>query len=53
MNGAIVMFLSSTDKVAEAAEKGAVIQGTFTSVLPLVSPIKQITISNAPPFLKN
>lgn len=53
MNGAIVMFLSSPEKVAEAVEKGAVIQDMYTSVLPLVSPSKRITISNAPPFIRN
>uniref|UniRef100_A0AAV2K191 Ig-like domain-containing protein n=1 Tax=Knipowitschia caucasica TaxID=637954 RepID=A0AAV2K191_KNICA len=53
MNGAVVIFLSSTEKVAEAVEKGATIQGLFTSVLPLVSPARRVIVSNAPPFIKN
>ncbi|KAI3375657.1 hypothetical protein L3Q82_003721 [Scortum barcoo] len=53
MNGAIVMFLESLAKVGAAVESGVVIQGTFTPVLPLVSPAKKVIISNAPPFIKN
>uniref|UniRef100_A0AAV2L4H4 Uncharacterized protein n=1 Tax=Knipowitschia caucasica TaxID=637954 RepID=A0AAV2L4H4_KNICA len=43
----------NTEKVAEAVEKGATIQGLFTSVLPLVSPARRVIVSNAPPFIKN
>ena len=53
MNGAIVIFLDSTNKVNDVVEKGVVIHDTFTPVLPLVSPARKITISNAPPFIKN
>ena len=53
MNGAIVIFLDSTAKVSDVVETGVVIQDTFTPVLPLVSPARKITISNAPPFIKN
>ncbi|KAI3357946.1 hypothetical protein L3Q82_016322 [Scortum barcoo] len=48
------MFLDSVAKVGVAVESGVVIQGTFTPVLPLVSPAKKVIISNAPPpFIKN
>ena len=53
MNGAIVIFLDATAKVSEVVEQGVVIQGTFTPVLPLVSPAAKVVISNAPPFIKN
>ena len=53
MNEAIVIFLDSTAKVSDVVETGVVIQDTFTPVLPLVSPARKITISNAPPFIKN
>lgn len=53
MNGAIIIFLSSTEKVAEVVESGVVILNTFTPVLPLVSPAKRVIISNAPPFIGN
>ena len=52
MNGAIVIFLDSTAKVNDVVETGVVIHDTFTPVLPLVSPARKITISNAPRSLK-
>lgn len=48
MSGAIVLFLDNTAKVGEV-----VIQDTFTPVLPRVNPATKVTISNAPPFIKN
>ncbi|KAL4009126.1 hypothetical protein ACER0C_002978 [Sarotherodon galilaeus] len=53
INGAIVIFLDKVPKVNELVESGGVIHKTFTTILPLVSPAKKITISNAPPFIKN
>lgn len=53
MNGAIVVFLDHTDKVNDVVEKGVIIKDTSTPVLPLVNPARKVTISNAPPFLKN
>lgn len=38
MNGAVVLFLATPDLVAEVVEKGTVIQGMYTAVLPMVSP---------------
>uniref|UniRef100_A0A3Q3EXU5 CCHC-type domain-containing protein n=1 Tax=Labrus bergylta TaxID=56723 RepID=A0A3Q3EXU5_9LABR len=43
----------STAKVNDVVEQGVVIKDTFTSVLPLINPAKRVTISNAPPFIKN
>lgn len=34
-------------------EAGIVLKDTFTPVYPLVKPSKKVTISNAPPFIKN
>lgn len=53
MSGAVGMFLGSTDKVSKVVESGVVIQDTFIPVPLLVSPIRKLTISNAPPFIKN
>ena len=52
MNRAVVIFLDDVVKVDTVVEKGVVIRDTFTPVLPLVSPAKRITVSNAPPFIK-
>lgn len=51
MNGAIVIFLDNVSN--NLVERGVVIHDTFMSILPLVSPPKKVTISNAPPFIKN
>lgn len=40
-------------KVSEVVESSVVIQDTFTSVLPHVSPPTRVVISNAPPFIKD
>lgn len=53
MNGAIIIFLVKVPKVNELVESVVVIHDTFTPALPLVSPAKKVTISNAPPFIKN
>lgn len=47
-----VMCLSNADQVSEVVETGIVIQDTFTPVLPLVTPVRKITISNIPLFSK-
>lgn len=49
----IVIFLDIVSKVNYLVERGVIIHGTFVPVLPLVSPAKRVTISNAPPFIKN
>ncbi|XP_051775232.1 uncharacterized protein LOC127525935 [Erpetoichthys calabaricus] len=53
MSGSIVAFLSSEDLVPIMVEKGVVINGSFVQVSPLAVPSRRVTISNAPPFLKN
>lgn len=53
MNSAVVIFLDDVAKVQTVVEKGINIRDTFIPVLPLVSPAKRITISNAPPFIKS
>ncbi|KAI2643940.1 Transposon TX1 uncharacterized 82 kDa protein [Labeo rohita] len=53
MNSAIVLFLSSVEKANEVVEKGVIISGLFTPVLPLSTPAKKVTLSNVPPFIKD
>lgn len=53
MNNAIVMFMSSVEKANELVERGLVINGAFTVVLPLSMPSKRVTLSNVPPFVKD
>ncbi|KAI3355008.1 hypothetical protein L3Q82_004797 [Scortum barcoo] len=50
---AVVIFLDEVVKVERVVEAGIVLRDTFTPVYPLVNPSKKITISNAPPFIKN
>lgn len=50
MNGVIVIFLYKVSKVNDLVERGAIIHDTLTPVLPLVSPAKKVSISNAPPL---
>lgn len=52
MNGAVVLFLDSIDKV-NSVVNGIVINDTFTPLMPLVQPAKIITLSNVPPFIKD
>ncbi len=51
MNNAFVLFLNSVEKANEVVEKGVVIGGLFTLVLPLSTPAKKVTLSNVPPFI--
>lgn len=53
MNGAIVIFLKTTELVQKLVENGVVLNDTFTPVLPLSAPSRKITISNVPPFVRN
>ncbi|XP_069044503.1 uncharacterized protein [Lepisosteus oculatus] len=53
MSGGIVIFLQSTDLANTLVEKGVVLDGTFTPVLPLAAPARKITLSNVPPFMRN
>lgn len=53
MNNAIVLFLSTVEKANEVVEKGIELRGSFTSVLPLSTPAKKVTLSNVPPFIKD
>lgn len=53
MNSAVVIFLDEVKKVEQVVKCGVVVRDSFTPVFPLVSPAKKITISNAPPFIKN
>ena len=53
MNGAVVLFLDSTEKVNQLVESCVVIQGSLTPVFSLVNPVKKVIISNVPLFLKN
>ncbi|KAI3374546.1 hypothetical protein L3Q82_021112 [Scortum barcoo] len=53
MNGAVLIFLDSPEKVSDVVVSGVVIQDSFTPVHPLVNPARKITISNVPPFIRN
>ncbi|KAI3351123.1 hypothetical protein L3Q82_005601 [Scortum barcoo] len=53
MNGAVLIFLDSPEKVSDVGVSGVVIQDSFTPVHPLVNPARKITISNVPPFIRN
>ena len=53
MNGAVVIFVDSIDKVNKVIETGIIINDTFVAVSPLTTPAKQITISNIPPFISD
>ncbi|KAI3351100.1 hypothetical protein L3Q82_005669 [Scortum barcoo] len=50
---AVVNFLDEVVKVEWMVKAGIVLRYTFTPVYPLVNPSKKITVSNAPPFIKN
>ncbi|TWW59270.1 hypothetical protein D4764_06G0008000 [Takifugu flavidus] len=50
---AVVIFLDDVSKVERLVESGVVLRDTFTPVYPLVNPVKKITVSNAPLFIKN
>ena len=53
MNNAVVLFLRTIAMANEVVERGVVINGEFTSVLPLSTPSKRVTLSNVPPFIKD
>ncbi|KAI3352308.1 hypothetical protein L3Q82_005171 [Scortum barcoo] len=50
---AVVIFLDEVVKVEWVVEAGIVLRDTFTPVYPLLNSSKKITVSNAPPFIKN
>lgn len=51
MNNANVIFLNNVYKANELVERGIIIDGLFTPVLPLSMPSKKVTLSNVPPFI--
>ncbi|XP_041917891.1 uncharacterized protein LOC121681986 isoform X1 [Alosa sapidissima] len=53
MNNAIVLFLGTVELANELVERGLVVDGFFTVVLPLSTPSKKVTLSNVPPFIKD
>lgn len=53
MNSAVVIFLDNVEKVNRVVENGVIIQETFTPVIPLVLPAKNIIFSNVPPLIKD
>ncbi|XP_055364888.1 uncharacterized protein LOC129604099 [Betta splendens] len=53
MNGVVVIFLDSVDKVHKVIEHGIVINGDSISVSPLTQPAKKVTVSNVPPFISD
>lgn len=53
MNNAIVLFVKTIELANLLVESGVEIGGIFTSVLPLSTPSKRVTLSNVPPFIKN
>ncbi|KAL7890944.1 hypothetical protein AOLI_G00004200 [Acnodon oligacanthus] len=53
MSGAVVVFLDEVEKVKSMVQNGAVVQGMFAPVTPLIRPARKITLSNVPPFIKD
>lgn len=53
MNKAIVVFVKTIELANQLVDSGIVINGMFTSVLPLSTPAKKVTLSNVPPFIAN
>ncbi len=53
MNNAAVIFLNTVEKANELFERGIVVDGLFTPVLPLSMPSKKVTLSNVPPFISD
>lgn len=53
MNNAIVLFVKTIELANLLVESGVEIGGIFTSVLPLSTPSKRVTLSNVLPFIKN
>ncbi|XP_060758916.1 scavenger receptor cysteine-rich type 1 protein M130-like [Neoarius graeffei] len=53
MNNAIVLFLKSIELANHLTETDVVIDGVFTSVVPLSKPSKKVILSNVPPFISD
>lgn len=53
INNAVLIFLDSVDKVYEVVENGIAIKDTLISLLSLLNPVRKVTISNVPPFIRN
>ncbi len=53
MNSAIVIFFNTIEKANEVVQRGIIIDGVLTPVLPLSLPSKRVTISNVPPFISD
>lgn len=53
MNGAVVIFLDSLEKVHSVVQSGVVIRDTFIPAMPLTQPARKIILSNVPPFIKD
>lgn len=53
MSNAVVCFLNTVENANDVVERGVVIHGLFTPVLPLSTPAKKVILSNIPPFIKD
>lgn len=53
MSNAVVCFLNTVENANDVVEKGVVICGLFSPVLPLSTPAKKVILSNIPPFIKD
>ena len=53
VNNKIVPVLRTVDLANYLIESGEVVDGIFTSFLPLSAPSKKVTLSNVPPFIKD
>ncbi len=53
MNSAIVIFFNTIEKANEVVQRGIIIDGVLTPVLPLSLLSKRVTISNVPPFISD
>lgn len=53
MSNAVVCFVNTVENAVNVVERGIVIRGVFTSVLPLSTPTKKVILSNVPPFVKD
>lgn len=53
MNSAIVIFLSTVENANEVVQRGIILEGVLTPVMPLSLPSKRVTLSNVPPFISD
>lgn len=53
MNSAIVIFFNTIEKANEIVQRGIIIDGVLTPVLPISLPSKRVTLSNVPPFISD